>query len=80
VSPLKTVAEMLKESAVVVEPGTPTVLGCTYVTVPPEGIGQTAATIRPIKSYRNCFTDFAVTFFTDDDGKVNTIQFALDGP
>jgi hypothetical protein len=79
-SPLKTIARTVKEGGVVVEPGAPTVLGCTNVTAPKGTAELTAATVRPRKKDRNCFTDFAVTLFTDTAGSVDTIQFTISGP
>jgi len=81
VSPLATVASMVNDGAdVVVEPNAPTLLGCTNVTMPKEASALAAATVRPLEKDRNCFSDFAVTLFTDATGNVQTIQFTLDGP
>jgi hypothetical protein len=80
VSPLKTIATMVKDGAVVVEPDAPTTLGCTNVTIPKDTATLMAATVRPLEQDRNCITDFAVTLFTDATGNVDTIQFTLDGP
>jgi hypothetical protein len=81
VSPLETVASMAKSgSDVVVDSDAPTTVGCTKVTNPKEAAGLTAASIRPPENKRDCFSDFAVTLFTDEAGDVATIQFTLSSP
>jgi hypothetical protein len=84
VSPLRTVAEMAETAengpGVVIEPGAPAVVGCSEVALPRGSGGLNNATIRPPAQHRDCFGDFAVTFFTDDKGTVKAIQFTLSSP
>lgn len=81
VSPLATVAEVGKSGAkVVIENGAPETVGCSKVVPPAVSTGLRAISIRPPTDSRDCFSDFAVTLFENESGKIQVVQFSLSSP
>lgn len=64
----------------VVEKTVPEVVGCNHLRRPPVPAGLTPAVLRPAASSRNCFTDFAVTLWSDAGGRVSWVDLTLSGP
>ena len=66
--------------ALVFEDQVPEVVGCDLVRAPPGVDGSDTVTIRPDVDHRSCFSDFAITLYLDDRGRLGTVAVTISGP
>ncbi|MCD4525930.1 hypothetical protein [Nocardioides sp. cx-173] len=81
VSPLSTIGQDEAPGAgPVVEEAAPQTVGCT-ADLPRADVDATPlAWIRPDPDLRDCFSDYAVTLYLDDDERVSAVDLVLSGP
>ena len=81
VSPLATLAAAVRAGWVIaIERGRPETVGCSTSSAPSGATGLTAVSLRPPKEKRDCFSDFAVTIYVNEQHQVAWIDFVLSGP
>lgn len=78
VSPLKAVSEDAKDA--VFEQSLPEHVGCNTFSPAKVSASSTPTVIRPPEDRRDCASDYAVTLYQDESGKVTWVDFALSGP
>lgn len=64
----------------VVEVGTPATVGCDTVITPARAARLVAASLRPDREHRDCFSDFAITLYVNADRQVEVVNFVASSP
>jgi hypothetical protein len=77
-SPLDTIG--MSKGPLVFETFTPVHVGCNQFVSPKLPRGLTVTVIRPPESTRDCFTDYAVSLYSNKDDRIAWVDLSLSGP